>query len=72
MDDMQDRIKAMSDGLDNREFLEMAQVQCFVQRGLAIARQVSATVDDIGRESIDKITIMTVRELKTGAVLFHF
>ena len=59
----------MSNCLDNREGVTPQHVQGIVQRALALASQLSATVDDIGRDNIDRQTIMKIRELKAGNYL---
>ncbi|XP_043282915.1 uncharacterized protein [Venturia canescens] len=64
LDDLQDRISKMSDCLDNREGVTRIHVQVVVQRAIALATQVTAAVNDIGREKIDRQTIMMILELK--------
>lgn len=73
MDDLQERITTISDCLDNREPVTQLQVQGIVQRASALSSQVTAIVNDIGTENIDRQTIMMTRELKAGnydAVLY--
>lgn len=66
MDDLQERIMTISDCLDNREPVTQLQVQGIVQRASALSSQVTAIVNDIGTENIDRQTIMMTRELKAG------
>jgi len=66
MDNLQERITAISDCLDNREPVTQFQVQGIVQRASALSSQVTAIVNDIGTENIDRQTIMMTRELKAG------
>ncbi|XP_033215623.1 uncharacterized protein LOC117172011 [Belonocnema kinseyi] len=66
LDDIQERVTTMSNCLDNREGVYPQHVQGVVQRALALASQISATVDDIGRDTIDRQTIMKIRELKAA------
>lgn len=66
MDSLQERIKAISDCLDNREPVTQLQVQGIVHRASALSSQVTAIVHDIGTENIDRQTIMMTRELKAG------
>jgi len=66
MDNLQERITAISDCLDNREPVTQLQVQDIVQRASALSSQVTAIVNDIGTENIDRQTIMMTRELKAG------
>ncbi|XP_024889797.1 uncharacterized protein LOC112466127 isoform X1 [Temnothorax curvispinosus] len=66
MDDLQERIRTISDCLDNREPVTQLQVQGIVQRASALSSQVTAIVDDIGPENIDCQTIMMTRELKAA------
>ncbi|XP_023245224.1 serendipity locus protein alpha-like [Copidosoma floridanum] len=65
-DDLQQRISAMYDCLDNREDITESQVQVLVQRALSLATQITATIEDIGQENVDKQTLMIIRELKSG------
>ncbi|KYQ46813.1 Serendipity locus protein alpha, partial [Trachymyrmex zeteki] len=66
MDSLQERITAISDCLDNREPVTQLQVQGIVQRASALSSQVTAIVNDIGTENIDRQTIMMTRELKAA------
>lgn len=66
MDSLQERITTISDCLDNREPVTQLQVQGIVQRASALSSQVTAIVNDIGTENIDRQTIMMTRELKAG------
>lgn len=66
MDSLQEHITAISDCLDNRQPVTQVQVQGIVQRASALSSQVTAIVNDIGTENIDRQTIMTIRELKAG------
>ncbi|XP_051160457.1 uncharacterized protein LOC127281010 isoform X2 [Leptopilina boulardi] len=66
LDDIQERVKIMSDCLDNREGVTQQQVQGIVQRSLTLVNQVTITVDDLGNEHFDRHTIMKIRELKAS------
>ncbi|XP_011707227.1 PREDICTED: uncharacterized protein LOC105462387 [Wasmannia auropunctata] len=66
MDSLQERITTISDCLDNREPVTQLQVQGIVQRASALSSQVTAIVNDIGTENIDRQTIMMTRELKAA------
>lgn len=66
MDNLQERITAISDCLDNREPVTQFQVQGIVQRASALSSQITAIINDIGTENIDRQTIMMTRELKAG------
>jgi len=72
MDNLQERITAISDCLDNREPVTQLQVQGIVQRASALSGQVTAIVNDIGTENIDRQTIMMTRELKAGNCIILF
>lgn len=58
----------MSDCLDKREGVTQAQVHGVVQRALSLVSQISVTVEDIGRENIERPTIMMIQELKAGKI----
>ncbi|KAL6264078.1 hypothetical protein P5V15_004157 [Pogonomyrmex californicus] len=66
IDSLQERITAISDCLDNREPVTQLQVQGIVQRASALSSQITAIVNDIGTENIDRQTIMMTRELKAA------
>jgi hypothetical protein len=66
MDSLQERITAISDCLDNRQPVTQLQVQGIVQRASCLSSQITAVVNDIGTENIDRQTIMMTRELKAG------
>ncbi|XP_011880589.1 PREDICTED: uncharacterized protein LOC105569054 [Vollenhovia emeryi] len=66
MDDLQERITAISDCLDNREPVTQLQVQGIVQRASALSSQITTVVNDIDTEDIDRQTIMMTRELKAA------
>ncbi|XP_012523354.1 uncharacterized protein LOC105829213 [Monomorium pharaonis] len=66
MDSLQERITTISDCLDNRELVTQSQVQGIVQRASALSSQITAIVNDIGTENIDRQTIMMTRELKAA------
>lgn len=66
MDNLQERITAISDCLDNREPVTQLQVQGIVQRASALSSQITVIINDIGTENIDRQTIMMTRELKAG------
>lgn len=66
LDDLQERITAISDCLDNRQSVTQFQVQEIVQRASTLSSQITATVNDIGNENIERHTIMMIRELKAG------
>ena len=68
LDDLQERITTMSNCLDNHEKVTQRQVQGVVQRAMALSTQATATVDDIGRDNIERQTLMMIRELKTGEI----
>lgn len=70
MDDLQERITTISNCLDNREPVTQLQVQGIVQRASALSSQVTAIVNDIGTENIDRQTIMMTRELKAGNYIY--
>ncbi|XP_034179709.2 spitting Image [Osmia lignaria lignaria] len=66
LDDLQERVSIMSNCLDNREPVTQTQVQTVVLRSLSLSRQISATISDIGSDTIERQTIMMVRELKAA------
>ncbi|XP_046425922.1 uncharacterized protein LOC124182544 isoform X1 [Neodiprion fabricii] len=66
LDDIQQRVMRMSEYLDNREGVTQAQVQGVVQRALSLSSQIDATVEDIGRDQIERPTIMMIQELKAA------
>ncbi|KAK2588705.1 hypothetical protein KPH14_001595 [Odynerus spinipes] len=66
LDELQDRIRVMSDCLDNRETVTQQQVQGIVLRAVSLSSQLTATVNDIGSDNIDRQTIMMIRELKAA------
>lgn len=66
LDDLQDRVSVMSNCLDNREPVTQTQVQTIVLRSLSLSRQISATINDIGSDTIERQTIMMIRELKAA------
>ncbi|XP_070517202.1 uncharacterized protein Spt isoform X2 [Cardiocondyla obscurior] len=66
MDDLQERITVISNCLDNRDPVTQLQVQGIVQRASALSSQVTAVVDDIGTDNIDRQMIMMTRELKAA------
>lgn len=66
MDSLQERIKEISDCLDNREPVTQSQVQGIVQRASALSSQVTTVVNDIDAKSINRQTIMMIRELKAA------
>lgn len=66
LDDLQAQITTMSECLDNRKGILQSQVQSLVQRSVALSSQISALINDIGRENIDRQTSMMIRELKAG------
>lgn len=72
LDDLQERISKMSDCLDNRAGVTRTHVQGVVQRAIALATQITAAINDIGREKIDRQTVMMTRELKTGEKFFFY
>ncbi|XP_014478361.1 PREDICTED: uncharacterized protein LOC106746342 [Dinoponera quadriceps] len=66
LDSLQEHVKTMSDCLDNRQPVTRLQVQAVVQRASALSSQMTAVVNDIGIENIDRQTIMMTRELKAA------
>lgn len=66
MDNLQERITAISNCLDNRQPVTQLQVQGIVQCASALSSQVTTVINDIGTENIDRHTIMMTRELKAG------
>ncbi|EZA60672.1 Serendipity locus protein alpha [Ooceraea biroi] len=66
MDSLQERITAISDCLDNRQPVTQLQIQGIVQRASSLSSQITAVVNDIGTENIDRQTIMMTRELKAA------
>lgn len=60
----------MSNCLDNREPVTQTQVQTVVLRSLSLSRQISATINDIGSDTIERQTIMMVREFKAGKFVY--
>lgn len=66
LDDLQERIRIMFDCLDNREAVTQQQVQSIVLRAVSLSSQLTATVNDIGSDNIDRQTIMMIRELKAA------
>ncbi|XP_043464871.1 uncharacterized protein LOC122500158 [Leptopilina heterotoma] len=66
LDDVQERVRIMSDCLDNREKVTQLQVQGIVQRSLTLVNQLTITVDDLGNDHFDRHTIMKIRELKAS------
>ncbi|KAG7200682.1 hypothetical protein KM043_001235 [Ampulex compressa] len=66
LDDLQERISTMSDCLDHREPVTQAQVQGVVQVALCLSRQISATLNDIGSDIVERQTIIMTRELKAA------
>ncbi|XP_025261740.1 serendipity locus protein alpha isoform X2 [Camponotus floridanus] len=66
MDNLQERITAISNCLDNRQPVTQLQVQGIVQCASALSSQVTTVINDIGTENIDRHTIMMTRELKAA------
>ncbi|XP_015610441.1 uncharacterized protein LOC107275131 [Cephus cinctus] len=66
LDDLQERVSVMSDCLDNRERVTQAQVHGIVQRAVSLSSQLTATVNDIGRDNIERQTTMMIQELKAA------
>ncbi|XP_043663876.1 uncharacterized protein LOC122627111 isoform X1 [Vespula pensylvanica] len=66
LDDLQERIRIMSDCFDNREAVTQQQVQSIVLRAVSLSSQLTITVNDIGSDNIDRQTIMMIRELKAA------
>ncbi|XP_015116249.1 uncharacterized protein LOC107040619 [Diachasma alloeum] len=66
LDDLQERVQRISDDLDNRQGITQGQVQVVVQRACALATQITTAVEDVGRERVDRQTIMMIRELKAA------
>ncbi|XP_014607278.1 PREDICTED: uncharacterized protein LOC106788495 [Polistes canadensis] len=66
LDDLQERIRLMSDCFDNREVVTQQQVQSIVLRAVSLSSQLTVTVSDIGSDNIDRQTIMMIRELKAA------
>lgn len=66
MDSLHERITEISDCLDNRQPVTQLQVQGIVQRASTLSSQVTALINDIDVENIDRQTIMMTRELKAG------
>ncbi|XP_043497285.1 serendipity locus protein alpha-like isoform X2 [Polistes fuscatus] len=66
LDDLQERIRLMSDCFDNREVVTQQQVQSIVLRAVSLSSQLTVTVNDIGSDNIDRQTIMMIRELKAA------
>ncbi|XP_047371430.1 uncharacterized protein LOC124957923 isoform X2 [Vespa velutina] len=66
LDDLQERIRIMSDCFDNREAVTQQQVQGIVLRAVSLSSQLTITVNDIGSDNIDRQTIMMIRELKAA------
>ncbi|XP_015174876.1 PREDICTED: uncharacterized protein LOC107065558 [Polistes dominula] len=66
LDDLQERIRIMSDCFDNREAVTLQQVQSIVLRAVSLSSQLTVTVNDIGSDNIDRQTIMMIRELKAA------
>lgn len=69
LDDLQERIGEMSRSLDNLEGINQLQVKAIDKRAVSLTYQISATIDDIGRENIDEKTIKLNQELKAGEFL---
>ncbi|XP_063987001.1 serendipity locus protein alpha [Diachasmimorpha longicaudata] len=66
LDDLQERVQGMSDDLDNCQPITQSQVQSIVQKACTLATQITAAVDDIGKDKLDRQTIMMIRELKAA------
>ncbi|XP_012254035.2 uncharacterized protein LOC105684901 isoform X2 [Athalia rosae] len=66
LDDMQQQISKMSDCLDNREGVTQTQVNGVLQRALSLSNQISATINDIGRDNIERPTTVMIQELKAA------
>ncbi|XP_032674714.1 uncharacterized protein LOC116845762 isoform X2 [Odontomachus brunneus] len=66
LDSLQEYVTTMSDCLDNRQPVTQLQVHAIVQRASALSSQVTAVMNDIGTENIDRQTIMMTRELKAA------
>lgn len=60
----------MSDCFDNREAVTQQQVQGIVLRAVSLSSQLTITVSDIGSDNIDRQTIMMIRELKAGNIIY--
>lgn len=69
LDDVQQRVASMFECLDNRQGVTQSQVQGVLHKALSLSRQISATVDDIGRESVERQTTLMIQELKAGECL---
>ncbi|CAD6244825.1 GSCOCG00013491001-RA-CDS [Cotesia congregata] len=66
LDDLQERFQLVSDAFESHQPVTQSQIKVIVYRACALASQITTAVDDIGTDSIDKQTIMTIRELKAA------
>ncbi|KAH0555088.1 uncharacterized protein LOC123264254 [Cotesia glomerata] len=66
LDDLQERFQSVSDAFESHQAVTQSQIKIIVYRACALASQITTAVDDIGPDSIDKQTIMTIRELKAA------
>lgn len=66
LDDLQERFQSVSDAFESHQPVTQSQIKIIVYRACALASQITTAVDDIGPDSIDKQTIMTIRELKAA------
>ncbi|EFN86422.1 uncharacterized protein LOC105181449 [Harpegnathos saltator] len=66
LDSLQEYVTTMSDCLDNRQPVTQLQVHAIIRRASALFTQVTAVMNDIGIENIDRQTILMTKELNAA------
>ncbi|CAB0035184.1 unnamed protein product [Trichogramma brassicae] len=67
-DDLQERIHQMTESLDKKQNITQTEVGVIIQRAISLSRQIIATIEDIGPQTIDKHANMTIREFKAASI----
>ncbi|XP_014225519.1 uncharacterized protein LOC106651506 [Trichogramma pretiosum] len=65
-DDLQERVHKMTENLDKKQNITSTEVGVIIQRATSLSRQIIATIEDIGPQTIDKHANMTIREFKAA------